>query len=129
MTHFSMTHFLAYAISQVAQASAPMNLPSVLATTAIVTAALMAGVWLLSLAQGDASIVDIFWGLGFMVIAYVSCEVGGGYGGRKLLVTSLVTVWGVRLALYLLWRNSGQPEDFRYRAMRERFGTSFWWIS
>jgi steroid 5-alpha reductase family enzyme len=106
-----------------------MHLPAVFLTTAAVTAALMTGVWLLSLAKRDASIVDIFWGIGFVVIAYVSCEVGNGYGGRKILVTSLVAIWGVRLALYLLWRNSGAAEDYRYQAMRKQSGASFWWVS
>lgn len=101
----------------------------VLLATGAATATLMILVWLLSLAKRDASIVDIFWGLGFVLIAHVACRLGAGYSGRKLLVTSLVTVWGVRLAVYLLWRNSGQEEDYRYRAMRKRHGARFAWVS
>jgi steroid 5-alpha reductase family enzyme len=106
-----------------------MNTGWVLLATATATASLMILVWLLSLAKRDASIVDIFWGLGFVLIAHVACRLGAGYSGRKLLVTSLVTVWGVRLAVYLLWRNSGQEEDYRYRAMRKRHGARFAWVS
>jgi len=106
-----------------------MAFSSLLAANLAVVGALMLSLWLLGLAKRDVSIVDVFWGLGFVLIAYVSCRLGAGYGGRKLVVTSLVTVWGVRLAVYLLWRNSRQPEDYRYRAMRNRFGASFWWVS
>lgn len=106
-----------------------MSTPSVFATTLAVTAALMFVVWLLSLAKQDASVVDVFWGLGFVLIAHVACLYGGGYSGRKLLVTTLVTLWGVRLAAYLLWRNWGQEEDYRYRAMRKRYGDRFALVS
>jgi steroid 5-alpha reductase family enzyme len=106
-----------------------MRTHSVLMLTFAVTVGLMMLVWLLSLAKRDAGIVDIFWGLGFVLIAHVACVSGDGYGGRKLLVTSVVAVWGVRLALYLLWRNAGAAEGYRYRAMRERYGERFAWVS
>lgn len=80
--------------------------------------------WLLSLRLRDASIVDIFWGCGFVlasVIAYLSSE-----GGRRAaIVLALVTVWGCRLAIYLAWRNLGRGEDYRYQAIRKRYGDSF----
>ncbi|HSB12765.1 MAG TPA: DUF1295 domain-containing protein [Blastocatellia bacterium] len=98
---------------------------SVLLTTFLITAALMLSVWLLSLVKKDASIVDIFWGLGFVLIALTCYVVADGHPGRKTLVTVLTTVWGVRLALHILWRNKGKGEDFRYRAMRARHGKRF----
>jgi steroid 5-alpha reductase family enzyme len=57
-------------------------------STAAATAVLMLSVWLLSVAKRDASIVDVFWGLGFVLIAHIACELGAGYSGRKLLVSS-----------------------------------------
>lgn len=106
-----------------------MNLGWVLLATLATTVALMLSVWLLSLAKRDASIVDIFWGMGFVLIAHVACVTGNGSSGRKLLVTSLVTLWGVRLAVYLLWRSWGQAEDYRYQAMRRQHGERFPWVS
>lgn len=106
-----------------------MSTAWVLLASLAATASMMILVWLLSLAQRDVSIVDIFWGLGFVLIAHVACRLGDGYSGRKLLVTTLVTLWGVRLAVYLLWRNWGQEEDYRYRAMRQRHGERFAWMS
>ena len=106
-----------------------MHTASIFAATFVATAALMLCAWLLSLARRDVSIVDVFWGLGFVLIAQVARGLGGGAPARQWLVTTLVTLWGGRLALYLLWRNWGEPEDYRYRAMRARHGERFRWVS
>ena len=97
----------------------------VLGTTLAATAVLMIGVWLLSLFKKDVSIVDIFWGLGFFLIATVSYGIADGYGPRKILVVLLTGIWGGRLAIHISWRNRGKGEDFRYRAIRARFGNRF----
>jgi len=95
------------------------------ATAALVTAAMLA-LWLLSLALRNASIVDVFWGLGFVLIAHVTRVTAAGAPARAWLVTALVTAWGVRLGAYLLWRNWGGGEDYRYQAMRRHWGKRFW---
>jgi len=97
--------------------------------TAGAVALLMLSVWVVSVLKQDVSIVDIVWGLGFVLIAGLSFALGDGYGARRALITLLTTVWGVRLSLYLLWRNWGREEDFRYRAMRRRHGDRFRWVS
>ena len=93
--------------------------------TLAATAGLMLGVWLLSLVKKDASIVDTFWGLGFVLIAAVCCAIGEGYELRRILITALTAVWGLRLASHIFWRNRGAGEDFRYRAMRALHGKRF----
>lgn len=98
---------------------------SVFGTTLTATAALMLAVWLLSLVQKDASIVDTFWGLGFVLIAVVCFVTTSGYRERKMVVSLLAISWGLRLATHIFWRNKGKGEDFRYRAMRARFGDRF----
>lgn len=90
---------------------------------------LMTLLWLLSLALKNASIVDIFWGIGFIVIAWFAFTIGQGYLPRKQWMTALVTLWGIRLALHIGLRNWGKPEDFRYAKWREENGTRWWWIS
>ncbi|MXY22941.1 MAG: DUF1295 domain-containing protein [Acidobacteria bacterium] len=82
-------------------------------------------VWLLSLARSDASIVDIFWGLGFVVLAWSYRALGEADSIRSALAPALVTIWGVRLSAYILWRNHGRGEDPRYAAMRRRWGPRF----
>jgi steroid 5-alpha reductase family enzyme len=81
--------------------------------------------WGISLALKDASIADIFWGPAFVVIAGASWASVGALAPRRLLVVQLTAIWGARLAAYLAWRNLGKGEDYRYRAMRERFGKRF----
>jgi steroid 5-alpha reductase family enzyme len=98
---------------------------SVMSITLEATAALMLGVWLLSLVKKDASIVDTVWGLGFVLIAVVGCAIGEGYETRRILITALTAVWGLRLAGHIFFRNKGEGEDFRYRAMRARHGKRF----
>ncbi len=88
-------------------------------------AALMTGVWLVSLPKRDVSIVDVFWGLAFALLAWFYWSCGPREGLRQLLVPVLVTVWALRLSVYILWRNWGQDEDYRYRAMRKKYGAGF----
>jgi len=86
-------------------------------------------VWLLSLVKRDVSIVDIFWGLGFVGLTWFYRSLGPEITDRHWLLLLLVTIWGLRLALYLLWRNWGHEEDSRYQTMRAYRGANFWWIS
>jgi len=86
-------------------------------------------VWLVSLWKQDVSIVDIFWGLGFVGISWLYRGLGPEADARHWILLALVTVWGLRLALYLLWRNWGADEDLRYQTMRAGRGASFWWMS
>lgn len=91
----------------------------------LVIAGCMFSLWLLSLRLKDASIVDIFWGLGFVVVAWVSLFSAGELLDRHWLLALLVTLWGCRLAGYLAWRNVGKGEDSRYTEMREKPGRNF----
>ena len=85
----------------------------------------MVATWLVSLLLRNASIVDIVWGGGFVLVAWIARTIGDGDTGRLNLLTAMVTIWGSRLALYLWWRNHGQEEDFRYQSMRRRQGDRF----
>jgi steroid 5-alpha reductase family enzyme len=96
-----------------------------MAAAAIAIAVLMVATWLLSLVLRNASIVDVVWGLGFVVVAWVVRLQGATNEVRQWLLVAMTTVWGVRLAGYLFRRNHGQPEDYRYRAMRKRWGSRF----
>ena len=95
---------------------------------AAVTAMMVAG-WLVSLAYRNVTIVDSLWGLGFVLIAWLTYSVSEGYGGRKLLIAILVTLWGLRLSAYLSWRNWGKGEDPRYGGWRKKSGDRFWFVS
>lgn len=90
---------------------------------------LMTALWLVSLALKNSSIVDIFWGTGFVIVSWVTFGLTEGYELRRWLLNLLVTVWGLRLSLHILWRNWGKPEDFRYQVWRMEAGAAWWWRS
>jgi steroid 5-alpha reductase family enzyme len=91
---------------------------------------LMTLLWLVSLFLKNSSIVDIFWGTGFIIAAWSAFLLTPeGFVVRKLLISLLVTIWGLRLSFHLLRRNWGKPEDFRYQAWRKVAGRSWWWRS
>ncbi len=86
-----------------------------------VTIGLLTLLWLVSVVKRDASIVDPFWGLGFVILGWITLwqrppDVDPGLVPLTLLM--MTTVWGLRLSVYLAWRNWGEGEDRRYAAMR-----------
>ena len=83
--------------------------------------------WVLSVKLRDASIVDICWGPGFALLAWIDGAASGTLTPRALLLGLLVTVWGLRLATHIFRRHRG--EDPRYGAMRAAHGHAFWWRS
>lgn len=86
---------------------------------------LMGLLWLVSLRTRNVAIVDVFWGLGYVVIAWTSWFWIGSTGSRQLLLVGMTTLWGLRLAVHLARRNWGRPEDHRYAAMRQRHSGHF----
>jgi steroid 5-alpha reductase family enzyme len=98
-------------------------------TSGLVIVAVVVVTWIISLVRHDASVIDPVWPLGFVAVAVTAFLAGEGDDGRRLLLLILIGVWGIRLSAYLMWRNAGKGEDFRYAAMRERRGSRFWIIS
>ena len=86
--------------------------------------ACMLGLWLVSLPLRNASIVDIFWGPGFALVALATLLLADGYAPRQWLLTAMTCAWGLRLGLYLGVRNIGHGEDPRYAAWRQRIESS-----
>jgi steroid 5-alpha reductase family enzyme len=120
---------------------------TLLATLAVVLTTLFV-LWLLSVAKRDASIIDPFWGTGFILVTWTAFAMNpsasafvlwsGEYDSvmwlpygppRSMLLALLTTIWGTRLSLFLLCRNWGHGEDRRYQAMRVQHGQRFWWVS
>lgn len=106
-----------------------MDLLPLLAVSALVVLAYVTSIWLLSLALKNASIIDIFWGFGFVGLTWVYFVLAGGWDGRSILLSVIVTVWGLRLSGYIAYRNWGEGEDKRYQRMRRHAGDAFWWRS
>ena len=86
--------------------------------------------WIWSVIIKNASIVDIFWGIGFVVVNTFYVFFSGELNPRKILILVLVSIWGLRLAIHLAIRNTGKGEDFRYREFRRKYGPErYWWVS
>ena len=100
--------------------------------TAVVLLACVLALWVLSIRLRDISIIDIFWGPAFGIVALTGYLLADGHGVdmRRTLVTVLTVAWSVRLGIYLYWRNVGKGEDPRYTAAyRKRFPTNLHWHS
>jgi steroid 5-alpha reductase family enzyme len=65
---------------------------------------------------GRFNVVDVTWGLSFVVVAVISAVLGSGDLTRRVLLLILVSVWGLRLALHLAVKLKGKGEDPRYEA-------------
>lgn len=78
----------------------------------------------------DNSLVDIGWALGFVSMAWISFLFNGikysSWSLRHILITSLVTVWGIRLTTYIIVRRKiRKVEDKRFVAYREKWQSNF----
>lgn len=89
----------------------------------------MAVLWVASLIVKNSSIVDIFWGLGFVVVGGVYFALANGDLDRRLLLMTLVAIWGLRLSIFIGMRNIGKGEDKRYQVWRNENGARWWWKS
>lgn len=100
-----------------------------LVETSVAVLVAMLALWFVSLARRDASIADVFWGTGFVLVGWVAWWQNSPVGPRVLLLVGLTTLWGLRLSLHLLKRNLKHGEDRRYAAMRASHAGRFWWVS
>lgn len=107
------------------QKASETEMPELLITNFAAILGLHFSVWLLSLIRRHVSIIDLFWGLGFVLIAWLTYFRSDADSSLGLVIASMVTLWGVRLSGYLTWRNWGQPEDRRYGEMRGKHGARF----
>nr|WP_279163642.1 DUF1295 domain-containing protein [Rhodococcus erythropolis] len=88
--------------------------------SALAVLVFIAVVMAVAIRMNNHSIIDICWGPGFAVVAVVSYLTSIGSDGndlRRLVVLALTVVWGMRLGLYIGFRNRGHGQDKRYTAL------------
>lgn len=76
--------------------------------------------FLVAVLRKNFSIIDIGWGLGCflcVVVAYLYND----SSTKNLLLLSVVGMWAVRLATYIMARSWGKGEDTRYTKFREEW--------
>lgn len=86
-------------------------------------ALLMLLLWMVHLPLRNAAIVDAGWAGGLALLAVLYATIGDGDRVRAALIASMGAIWGMRLALYLLFtRVIGHPEEGRYVELRRKWG-------
>ncbi|HEX7650454.1 MAG TPA: DUF1295 domain-containing protein, partial [Noviherbaspirillum sp.] len=88
--------------------------------TLLVMAMLAFASWIVATAKRDVSVVDVAWGMFFLLGAGVYAYALGAERPRTAWLLLLVALWSLRLSGYIAWRNHGQPEDRRYQQIRAR---------
>jgi len=94
--------------------------------TLVVLFGIAVGLWIASRIKKDVGIVDSFWSL--MILAAGLCFLALSDTviiDRHSIVILLLTIWAIRLALYITWRNWGQEEDRRYQTIRKNNQPNF----
>jgi len=88
---------------------------------AVVLAAMMFVIWLVSMRLHNAGVVDVGWALGLVILALWYAWQGPGLPARKWVMAAMVAFWGIRLALHLIRRIASEPEDGRYQQLRREW--------
>jgi len=85
----------------------------------------MTAFYVAALVRRDNSVADVAWGPGFFLACVAALTVRGDLSFRPVVATTLVGVWGFRLAFHIARRNRGKGEDPRYAKWREDWGKWF----
>lgn len=92
---------------------------SLLIQSAMAIFLFMVGIFFLAIYKKDNSIVDIAWGIGFMVIAAICLFASPQTHPIQLIITTCIFIWGARLAIHIRMRKKDNEEDFRYKNWRD----------
>jgi steroid 5-alpha reductase family enzyme len=87
-----------------------------------ITFAYFTGIFVIATIISNNSIVDIGWGLGFVIGAWATLLTTEAPNLLAYILVGFITVWGLRLSIRLFNRNIKKPEDFRYAQWRQEWG-------
>jgi len=83
--------------------------------------------WIYHLIIKNAAIVDVGWGLGFILLCLIYILEGHGFNLRNTICLIMILLWGLRIVFYLLKRFTAEKEeDKRYKKIRQGFGEMAW---
>lgn len=84
---------------------------------------MMALIWLVHLRDDNATIVDMGWGFGFVMMATVFMANGSGGTTRNVVLWLLLALWGGRIIYFIAKRMRQEGhEDKRYAMFRKKWG-------
>ena len=95
-------------------------------TLSIILFSYMSLWFIVSLIKKRNDVADVAWGLGFVLMTWLSFLISDDSGARGILVGTLVSIWGLRLAWHIYARNKGKAEDYRYLAWRKEWDNWFY---
>ncbi len=101
----------------------------ILAVSFVALLTYMSGLFVVSLITKNNGVADIGYGVAFMVViaaTFIQTPTSDDY---LLILIALPFIWGLRLASRIYQKNRGKSEDFRYKAWRDEWGSSFVWRS
>lgn len=103
-----------------------MTVPDVSVSTLPPTLVVFLAAWLTSLVLRDTSVVDVFWGLGFVAAAGAAAAwTSSSLPVRGWVILLLTVLWALRLSGHIALRNWGRGEDRRYAAWRQAHGSAW----
>jgi steroid 5-alpha reductase family enzyme len=79
-----------------------------------------------SLIKKRNDIADIAWGIGFILMSLISLFLNSNTSIQGLVISILITIWGLRLSVHIYKRNKGKKEDYRYLTWRQEWGKWFY---
>ncbi len=98
------------------------NFQQLLLQAGLSTWVFMSCIFLISLIRKDNSIVDIAWGVGFLIIIWSINPGLESWSPMQTLFNFCVHIWALRLAGYLFLRHKNQGEDWRYANWKKEWG-------
>jgi len=87
----------------------------------------LTGVWMVSVAMRDSSIMDIAYAMCTVLMTWVQWGLQGRDTFPRTLLLAPINLWGLRYTLYIAWRNLLNGGDARYARWRGRSGSVWWW--
>jgi steroid 5-alpha reductase family enzyme len=78
--------------------------------------------YFIAVRKKNLSVIDTAWGLGFVLIALTGCWQSSFKSLHENLIMIMVFLWGLRLSVFLHFRNKDRPEDYRYAQWRKDWG-------
>ncbi len=80
----------------------------------------MTTVYVIGLIKNDYSVIDIFWPIGFLLLAYFLLD--GNGSTAQILIKIFVTIWALRLSSFLFFRIVKHGPDKRYKELQAGWG-------
>ncbi|MEI8146081.1 MAG: DUF1295 domain-containing protein [Alphaproteobacteria bacterium] len=98
----------------------------VLSATLLAALVVFAAVWWWTADGDDVSLIDAFWGPGFVLLGWLGWLIARPSGVLPVVFLAAITVWAARLSWHMRRKHHRiGTEDRRYRAMRVERGEAF----